>query len=162
MDLLEQHKTEVEKALYFSTPDQMKADVDLIFYDTTSLHFDIDEEDEEALDRFERDYEPFRERGHSKNGRDDASQIVVGLAVTRNRLPVRSWVMPGNTSDVTTVEMDKKDLKGWKLGGCLFVGDAGMNGKENRRKLVLGHGKYVLATKPRGGYEVSDQVLTHP
>jgi len=162
MDLLEQHKTEVEKAVYFSTADLMNADVDLIFYDTTSLHFEIDEEDEEVLDRFERDYKPLRKRGHSKNGRDDAPQIVVGLAVTRDGLPVRSWVMPGNTSDVTTVEMVKKDLKGWKLGRCVFVGDAGMNSEENRRKLALGHGKYILATKMRGGDEVTDQVLTRP
>ena len=44
-----------------------------------------------------------RKRGHSKNGRGDAPQIVVGMAVTRDGFPVRHWVFPGNTVDVTTV-----------------------------------------------------------
>jgi transposase len=73
---------------------------------------------------------------------------------------VRSWVFPGNTTDVTTVEKVKADLRGWKLGRCVFVGDAGMNSEENRRTLSLGGGKYILASKMRAGDEVSTDVLT--
>lgn len=118
--------------------------VDLIFYDTTSLHFEVDEEDEIARKRDDREYGPLRKRGYSKNGREDAPQIVVGLAVTRDGLPVRSWVFSGDTADVTTVEKVKEDLRDWRLGRCMFVGDAGMNSEENRRKLALGNGKYIL------------------
>jgi hypothetical protein len=39
MDFLEEHKPEVEKSVYFATADLLNADVDVIFYDTTSLHF---------------------------------------------------------------------------------------------------------------------------
>ncbi|PON09632.1 transposase, partial [Candidatus Entotheonella serta] len=60
-------------------------------------------------------YQAPRKRGMSKNGRSDAPQIVIGLAVTRDGLPVRRWVFPGNTVDVTTVSQVKDDLKGWKL-----------------------------------------------
>ena len=160
MDFLEKHKTEVEKAVYFQMAALMDADVDLIFYDTTSLHFEIDDEDDEILDWCEREYEPLRKRGHSKNGRRDAPQIVVGLAVTRDGLPVRSWVFPGNTTDVATVRKVKKDLSGWRLSRCVFVGDAGMNSAENRRELALGGGKYILASKMRAGDEVTNEVLT--
>ena len=160
MDFLERHKEEVEKAIYFRTADLMKADVDLIFYDTTSLHFEIDEEDEGDSEHEGRSYEPLRKRGYSKNGRGDAPQIVVGLAVTRDGLPVRSWVFVGNTSDVTTVEKVKEDLRGWRLGRCLFVGDAGMNSEDNRRKLALGHGKYILGARMRAGDEVTTEVLS--
>ena len=52
-----------------------------------------------------------RLRGHSKNGRGDAPQIVVGMAVTRDGFPVRHWVFPGNTVDVTTVAEVKDDLR---------------------------------------------------
>jgi len=162
MDFLEEHKAEVEKAVYFKMADLMNADVDLIFYDTTSLHFEIDEEDEATLTRDERTYTPLRKRGHSKNGRGDAPQIVVGLAVTRDGLPVRSWVFAGNTGDVTTVEQVKQDLRGWRLGRCLFVGDAGMNSEENRRTLALGNGKYILGSKMRAGDEVTKDVLSRP
>jgi hypothetical protein len=159
MDFLERHKAEVERAIYFKMADLMNADVDLIFYDTTSLHFEVDEEDEHPLHKEGRGYDPLRKRGHSKNGREDAPQIVVGLAVTRDGLPVRSWVFPGNTADVTTVERVKSDLRGWRLGRCVFVGDAGMNSDENRRTLGLGNGKYILASRLRAGDEVTKVVL---
>ena len=162
MDLLESHKEQIEKSVYFTTADLMNADVDLIFYDTTSLHFEVDEEDEADLGKRGHSYPAQRKRGHSKNGRDDAPQIVVGLAVTRDGLPVRSWVFPGNTADVTTVERVKNDLRGWRLGRCVFVGDAGMNSEENRRQLSLGAGKYILAAKMRAGDEVTHEVLTRP
>ena len=150
MDFLAEFKEPIERAVYFRTADLFNAEVDLIFYDTTSLHFEIDEEDEEGG----------RRRGYSKNGRSDAPQVVVGLAVTRDGLPVRSWVFPGDTSDVTTVEKVKADLRGWKLNRCVFVGDAGMNSAENRRTLALGGGKYILATRLRAGDEVTEDVLT--
>src|SRR5215470_7147828 len=103
MDFLEDHKEELEKAIYFKMADLMNADVDVIFYDTTSLHFEIDEEDEATQRHHGREYEPLRKRGYAKNGRGDAPQIVVGLAVTRDGLPVRSWLFTGERNDVTTV-----------------------------------------------------------
>lgn len=164
MDFLEAHKEKLEEAVFYRVADLFNVDVDLIFYDTTSLHFEIDEEDE-VVSRGnklagEREYEPLRKRGYSKNGRGDAPQIVVGLAVTRDGLPVRSWVFPGNTTDVTTIEKIKADLRGWKLNRCVFVGDAGMNSEDNRRELALGGGKYILAAKMRAGDEVTQKVLT--
>jgi transposase len=160
MDFLQENKEELEKEIYFAVADLMNADVDLIFYDTTSLHFEVDEEDAATLRKGKRKYEPLRKRGHSKNGRDDAPQIVIGLAVTRDGLPVRSWVFTGNTNDITTIEQVKADLRGWRLGRCIFVGDAGMNSDANRRTLSLGAGKYILACKMRGGGEVDKLVLT--
>ncbi len=168
MDFLERCKAEIEKEVYFRVADLFNLDVDLIFYDTTSLHFEIDEEDEGDAEGMVQGSEPAgarkyaapRKRGKAKNGRDDVPQIVVGLAVTRDGMPVRSWVFPGNTSDVTTVEQVKKDLRGWRLGRCVFVGDAGMNSQENRRTLARGNGKYILAAKMRSGDEVTEKVVT--
>lgn len=161
MDYLLVNQERVEKAVFFKMADLMNADVDLLFYDTTNVHFEVDEEDEcpeKGPDGKARG--PLRKRGMAKNKRYDAPLVSVGLAVTRDGLPVRSWVFPGNTTDVTTVERVKADLKGWKLGRCVFVGDAGMNSEENRRTLGLANGKYILASKMRGGDEVTKQVIT--
>jgi hypothetical protein len=162
LDFLEEHKAPLEKAVYFSMADLMNADVDVIFYDTTSLHFEVDEQDTAPLTKQDRRYEPLRQRGYSKNGRQDAPQIIIGLAVTRDGLPVRSWAFPGNTTDMTTVEQVKADLRGWRLGRCLWVGDAGMNSADNRHKLSLGNGKYILGARMRAGDEVQKQVLCRP
>lgn len=111
LDFLEAHKESIEKQVYFRMADLMNADVDIIFYDTTSMHFEIDEEDRDVEHGNKlaggKEYPPLRKRGYSKNGRGDAPQLVVGLAITRDGLPVRSWVFPGNTADVTTIEKVK-------------------------------------------------------
>jgi len=152
MDLLEAHKDGIEQALYFRLADLLNLDVELIFYDTTSLHFEIDEMDqghgdddlvEGSMAAGSKVYKALRKRGMSKNGRSDAPQMVIGLAVTRDGLPVRHWVFPGNTVDVTTVAQVRDDLKGWKLSRCVFVGDAGMVSQENLDRLSKSGGKYI-------------------
>src|SRR5207244_926793 len=96
MDFLAAHAEAIERALFFRVSDLFSLDVDLIFYDTTTAYFEIDEEDEEVAP--EDESAPVREaairrRGKSKEGRDDP-QVIVALAVTRDGIPVRSWVFP--------------------------------------------------------------------
>jgi hypothetical protein len=171
MDVLEAHKEAIEQALYFRLADLLSLDVELIFYDTTSLHFDIEEidwgvgEDDVvagSLAAGAKTYKAPRRRGLSKNGRGDAPQIVVGLAVTRDGLPVRHWVFPGNTVDVTTVAQVKADLRGWQLSRCVLVGDAGMVSQEHLTKLRASGGKYILCMPMRRGDEVTREVLQRP
>lgn len=171
MDFLEAHKEAIEKALYFRMADLLNLDVEIVFYDTTSLHFEIDEEDhgvgpEDTLHGSQgaggKTYRAPRKRGHSKNGRFDAPQIVVGLAVTRDGFPVRHWIFPGNTVDVTTVAKVKEDLKGWQLSRCVFVGDAGMVSKANLETLAKSGGKYILCMPIHRGGEVATAVVTRP
>lgn len=167
--LLEAHKDAIEKAIYFRTADLLNLDVDLVFYDTTSVHFEVDQEDvgkeelvygNDAAGR--KAYRAPRKRGKSKNGRDDAPQIVVGLAVTRDGFPVRHWIFPGNTVDVTTVEQVKRELKGWQLSRCVFVGDAGMVSAKNLKSLSAGGGKYIVCMPSHPGGEVATKVVNRP
>jgi transposase len=85
---------------------------------------------------------------------------VVALAVTAEGIPVRSWVFPGNTSDVTTVEKVRSDLRGWNLGRAMFVADSGMNSEDNRAELARACGKYLLACRMANVAEIKQQVLT--
>ncbi len=169
MDFLERHKEPLEEQIYFQISDLLNLDVDLIFYDTTSLHFEVNEDDQGtgeddtvhgSFPAGHKEYRAPRKRGYPKNGRSDVPQIVVGLAVTRDGLPVRHWIFPGNTVDVTTVEQVKADLRGWQLGRCVFVGDAGMVSADNLRTLSLGGGKYIVCVPVVRGGEVEKEVLT--
>jgi len=166
MDLLEREHEAVAKEVFWKVATLLNLDVDLIFYDTTSLHFEIDFNDEEEQQGNElagkRTYPPQRKRGKSKNGRSDAPQIVVGLAVTRTGLPVRCWIFPGNTVDVTTVKKVKADLRGWNLCRCVFVGDAGMVSAGNLVELSRGGGRYLLGTPVGRGDEITTEVLGRP
>jgi transposase len=166
MDFLEENKETLEESLYYRLADLLNLDVDLVFYDTTSLHFEIDEADTVGQHGSQRAggkaYPALRKRGKAKNGRDDAPQLVIGLAVTRDGFPVRHWVFPGNTVDVTTVKQVKADLKGWHLNRCLFVGDAGMVSAANLKTLSRGGGRYILCMPIHRGGEIAEAVLTRP
>jgi len=156
MDLLHGHNEEVEKAVFFQTASLLNLEVDLVFYDTTTCSFAVDDEDDD--EDGEQGAVGLRKRGHGKEG-TWAPQVVVALAVTREGLPVRSWVLPGNTTDVTTIQRIRADLRGWKLGRVLLVADSGMNSAENREELARGCGHYVLACRLNSVAEVSDEVL---
>jgi len=159
MDFLLDHKEQFEQAVFFRLGDLLNLDVQLVFYDTTSLHFECDPvQDGDTSD--ESSKSSLLKRGYSKNNRTDTAQIVVGLAVTRDGFPVKHWVWPGNTVDVKTIEEVKADLRGWRLTRCVFVSDAGTVSEENLRVLAGGGGKYIVCMPCRAGDEVTTQVLS--
>ena len=162
LDFLLVWSEEIERDVFLQTADLFRLDVDLIFYDTTTAYFEIDTADDEATEWGGRLYAPLRRRGHNKEGRDSQPQVIVALAVTRDGMPVRSWVLPGDTADVATVARIKEDLRAWRLGRCVFVGDAGMYSAANLLALSRGLGRYILATPLRKLSEVEAEVLTRP
>ena len=163
MDFLLEHEEAIQREVFFATDDLLNllvpvsvvgVEVDLIFFDTTSSYFELDEEDE--------DEDGLRRYGHSKDKRGDLPQVVIGLAVTKEGIPVRSWVLPGNTQDVTTVEQVQRDLAGWRLGRCVWVMDRGMTSEENRVILRRAGGHYILGEKMRDGQPEHQAALSHP
>jgi hypothetical protein len=162
LDVLAEHGDAVEQAVFWRAADLFKLDVDLVFYDATTAWFETDEEDVASQEWRGLTFEPLRKRGHSKEGRDNDPQVVIALAVTRDGVPVRSWVFPGATPDVTTVRTIKDDLRAMRLGRVLFVGDAGLYSKANLDELAKGAGRYVLAAPIGRVKEVRDEVLSHP
>ena len=155
MDLLYDHRQLIEKNIFFHTANLFNLKVDLIFYDTTTASFSIDQEDDdsEALNGAVRKF------GRAKEG-TWGPQVVVALAVTREGLPVRCWVFPGKTTDVNTVEKVRSDLRGWSLNRALFVADAGMNSEDNRQELGRSCGKYLLACRMASVSEIKRDVLS--
>jgi transposase len=162
LDFLSVWTDEIEQAVFLQTVDLFRLDVDLIFYDTTTAYFEIDEANEVEQEWGGRLFAPLRRRGHSKEGRDNQPQVIIAMAVTRDGMPVRSWVLPGDTADVSTVAKIKADLHAWRLGRCLFVGDAGMYSADNLAALSKGLGRYILAVPMRKLREVEGDVLTRP
>lgn len=149
MDVLLEYRERIHKEVFWSVADLLNLEVDLLFFDTTSTYFETDAEDEDGLRRY----------GHSKDHRPDLPQIVIGLAVTKEGIPVKCWIMPGNTSDMKTVETVKNDLAGWKLSRCVWVMDRGMSSEENRMILQKAGGHYIIGEKLRDSQEVHKEVL---
>jgi hypothetical protein len=162
LDFLVVWSDQIERDVFLRAADLFGLDVDLIFYDTTTAYFEIDEPDGNEQEFAGRLYAPLRRRGHSKEGRDNQPQVIIALAVTRDGMPVRSWVLPGDTADVATVARIKDDLRAWRLGRCLFVGDAGMYSADNLAALSRGLGRYILAVPMRKVKDIEIEVLTRP
>ncbi|RPJ12528.1 MAG: IS1634 family transposase, partial [Deltaproteobacteria bacterium] len=154
MDMLHANIEEVEKSVFFNTANLFNLEVDLIFYDTTTASFHVDYEDDDTDPNVS-----LRKFGHAKEG-NWAPQVVVALAVTRDGLPVRSWVFPRNTADVTTVARVRADLRGWQLGRSMFVADSGMNSEDNRAELARACGTYLLACRMASVAEIKRDVLS--
>jgi transposase len=142
--------------VFFQTANLFNLEVDLIFYDTTTASFSVDYEDDPQRHA----NATLRKFGHAKEG-FWAPQVVVALAVTREGIPVRSWVLPGNTADVITVEKVRADLRGWNLGRAMFVADSGMNCQDNHSELAKTCGKCLLACRMANIAEIKRDVFSN-
>jgi transposase len=91
----------------------------------------------------------FRTGGKSKDSRDDLPQIVIGMAVTREGIPVRVWCWPGNTGDSALIRQVKDQMRDWSLGRVVWVADRGFSSAANRRYLQRGAGHYIIGEKLR-------------
>jgi hypothetical protein len=111
MDWLHAVTDDLEKQVFDQVANLLNLEVDLLFFDTTSTYFELEESDEpvtrdeagrrlhDGQDDGEARETGFRTYGKSKDSRDDLPQIVIGMAVTREGIPVRVWCWPGNASD---------------------------------------------------------------
>jgi Transposase DDE domain len=176
MDFLLEIAPALEKEVFSQVANLLNLEVDLLFFDTTSTYFCMDEADEpverdgrgEVLADTGDDETPatavsstgFRTYGKSKDHRDDLPQIVVGLAVTREGIPVRVWSWPGNTSDSALIRQVKADLREWTLSRVIWVADRGFTSAENRRYLRRGDDHYIMGEKLRSGSKEAQAALS--
>jgi Transposase DDE domain len=184
MDWLHDVRGELEKQVYFQVADLLNLQIDLIFFDTTSTYFEAGTADEEvprdwrgerttgqdgdgehAAGEEDAGNPPgkpggFREYGKSKDSRDDLPQVVIGLAVTREGIPVRAWCWPGNTADSALIRQVKKDMRDWCLGRVIWVADRGFSSKANRKFLQQGGGAYIIGEKLRSGSAEAQAALS--
>ncbi|MFH9348040.1 IS1634 family transposase [Kitasatospora sp. NPDC017646] len=152
MDLLVDDNTQaaVQEAVFFAAANLLDLEVDVVFFDTTSTYFERDTPDPDgSLRRF----------GHSKDHRPDLPQIVIGLAVTREGIPVRCWAWPGSTNDQTVIEQVRADMHAWRLGRVVTVVDSGFSSEANLACLTRAGGHYIAGIKMRDGSAKAAEAL---
>ena len=163
MDFLLSALPQIAESIFATTANLLNLACDVIFLDTSSTYFEVDLADAEVeLDEAEAraaakdgggpaEAAARRFSRHSKDKRPDAPQVVIGMAVTAEGIPVRCWTFPGNASDQLIVRTIRDDLAGWKLNRVLWVADSGFDSLANRAYLQRGGGHYVLAERLRSG-----------
>ena len=178
MDWLIAVEDRLARGVFDAVAHLLNLEVDLIFFDTTSSYFETEQADEPVWRDQHGRVVPdppdpthastdggtggeapdgavakvgFRTHGKSKDSRDDLPQVVVGMAVTRDGIPVRVWCWPGNTSDSPLIRQVKDELRDWTLGRVIWVADRGFTSAANRRHLAAGADGYILGEKLRSG-----------
>lgn len=150
MDVLLSMEEQLQRQVFEQVARLFNLEVDLLFFDTTTTHFEVEQEDD------------LRKFGHGKDRRPDRPQVVIGLAVTRDGIPVRVWTWPGNTTDVTRIAVVRRDLHGWQLGRVIQVVDRGFVSEENLREMTRGGDHYIAGVKMRSGAEDVEAALSRP
>jgi hypothetical protein len=181
MDFLLAALPEIAERIFSATANLLNLSCDIIFVDTSSTYFERDVADGESdLDLAKSAEEKAAEQKlaaddpgpeeqavrrfnkHSKDHRPDLPQVVIGMAVTAEGVPVRCWTFPGNTSDQVIIRTIKDDLAGWMLNRVVWVADRGFNSVANRAYLQRGGGHYVVAEKLRNASDEAKEALSRP
>ena len=188
MDWLLAVEPQLARGVFDQVAHLLNLEVDLIFFDTTSTYFETEDPDEpvwrdpnghrlpdppadpsdggtdggtgEPVPDGAAAKAGFRTYGKSKDSRDDLPQVIVGMAVTRDGIPVRVWCWPGNTADSPLIRQVKDDLRDWTLGKVIWVADRGFTSAENRRHLAAGGHGYILGEKLRSGSPEAQAALS--
>jgi hypothetical protein len=171
MDFLLSALAELQEQVFFSVANLLNLEVDLLFFDTSSTYFETERLEEEEMEDPEdqrQDEEGVIESGirrfskHSKDHRPDLPQVVIGMAVTREGIPVRVWVFEGTTSDQVIMRKVKDDLGAWGLNRVIWCLDRGFNSEENRRYLQRAGGHYIVGERLRQGSAEAVIALKRP
>ena len=137
----------VEEALFARRRD-LFTNLDLVFFDTTSLYFTG--LGGETPGRF----------GKSRDGRGDCRQMVLGMVIDGDGVPVASHMWPGNTADVTTLDLVAERLQAWfGVRRVCLVADAGMISRKQVAAVEARGWEFILGARLRGTGEVRETVL---
>jgi transposase len=138
MDAIHPHRQAIEDALFARVTDLFSLPLRLVLYDLTSTYFEGDGVCELA------------EYGYSRDHRDDRSQVVIGLAVTQEGIPITHRVYKGSTADVTTFAPMADELRRrFRLQETVIVADRGMFSQDNVAELQNSGQRYILALRAR-------------
>jgi hypothetical protein len=139
----------IEEELFEQRRD-LFSEIDLVFFDTTSIYFEG--EGGEEIGR----------HGKSKDHRPDLKQMVVGLALDLHGWPLCCEMWPGNTADVTTLLPVVRRLKErFRVRRVCIVADRGMISADTTTSLESEEldCDYILGARMRSVKEVREQVL---
>ena len=114
----------------------MDNDISVVFYDVTTLYFEINNEDD------------LRKTGFSKDGKHQHPQIVLGLLVSIDGYPLAYDIFEGNKYEGYTMLpiIDRFKVK-FNLTELIVVADSGLRSKANIDQLQTKKYKYILGAR---------------
>lgn len=141
-------KDVIEEELFLERRD-LFAELDLVFFDTTSIYFEG--EGGESLGQ----------KGNSKDHRPDLNQMIVGVVIDNNGNPICCELWPGNTTDVKTlIPIIDRLKKRFHIGRFCILSDRGMISNKTIKELEHRRLLYILGARMRKVNEIKYEVLS--
>ncbi len=140
LDYLIDNKESIEQGLYHRVRDLFSQSVDVVLFDTTTVvYFGEGDKGEDLL-----------KQGFSKDKRFDLKQVVIGVLMSKEGIPLGYEVFPGNNNDVTCFKNIIEKVKDkFQLGKVILVGDRGMISQKNINYLEKNGYEYILGYRMR-------------
>jgi transposase len=137
LDVLAAAKDNIETSLFMHGRDLFTRQVDVVLYDLTTLRFESTQETEQ-LRRF----------GFSKERRSDCTQVVLGLLVDTDGIPLGFEVYPGNTMEGKTLtDIVRKMRDKFSVRRFIFVADRGLLSKDNLESIKAVDGEFIVGMR---------------
>lgn len=149
LGVLARNVKRVEENLYFAGRDLFTQAPDLLFFDTTSVYF----EGEGPTNGLGQYY-------YSKDNRPDRLQMIVGVVLTRDGIPLAHHVFPGNTPDATAFSVVIEEMRErFDIKRVILVGDRGMFHQTIIKRIEELKMEYIAGVKMRTVTDVKEIVL---
>ncbi len=130
------HKEQLQDISYYHTLSLFEGKIAILFYDVTTLYFEVSDEDD------------FRKAGFSKDGKAQHPQIVLGLLVSTQGYPLAFEMFEGNTFEgKTMLPVIEKFRQKYQLENIVVVADAGLLSNENVMALTAQNYQFILGAR---------------
>lgn len=133
----------VQQISYQHTKKILGGQISIVFYDVTTLYFEIDNEDD------------LRKTGFSKEGRHQNPQIVLGLLVSKNGYPLVYDIFEGNKFEGHTMlpVLDSFKEK-YQLEQLVIIADTGLLSNANIKELQSRNYEFILGARIKNEKQV--------
>ena len=136
MDKISSRYKETVGAIAYQHTKQRLGTIAVVFYDMTTLYFESEDEDD------------LRKIGYSKDGQFQKPQIMLGLLVGEEGLPIGYDIYKGNTFEGHTLLPTLEGIQAkYGFGKPIVVADAALLSTENLENLTKAGYQYILGAR---------------
>ena len=134
--LYDTEKELVQQISFKHTQSILNDEINVVFYDVTTVYFEIDNEDK------------LRKTGFSKEGKHQNPQIVLGLLVSKNGYPLAYDIFEGNKFEGhTMLPLIDTFKQKYDLSQLVIVADSGLLSNKNVMELQEKSYQFILGAR---------------
>lgn len=143
------YKEKVQQISFHHTCQVLGEQIHAVFYDVTTVYFEIEREDE------------IRKTGFSKDGKHQHPQIIIGLLVSKNAYPLAYDIFEGNKYEGDTFLPILEGFRAkYQFQKLTVVADAGLLSNQNLLQLQEKGYEFILGARIKNESRVvKEQIL---